>query len=63
MTILNTPESIIHGRMTTRERIEYQFSVFGRISVLVIEMKIILGAFDERLDAIAPIIAECDSTH
>jgi hypothetical protein len=63
MIILNTPESIIHGRMTIRERIEYQFSVFGRVLVLVIEMKIILGAFDERLDAIAPVIAECDSTH
>jgi hypothetical protein len=47
--------------MTTRERIEYYFLVFGGLSMLVIEYK--LGDADERLDAIAQVIAECDSMH
>jgi hypothetical protein len=46
--------------MTTRRRIEYHFLVFGGLSILVIEVKIFLGTADERLDAIAQVIAECD---
>jgi hypothetical protein len=60
LTILNTPESIIPGRMTTKGRIEYHFSVFGGLAILVIEVKFTLGTADERLDAIAQVIAECD---
>jgi hypothetical protein len=45
--------------MTTKGRIEYHFSVFGRLSVLVIEVKYVLGVAAERLNAIAQVIAEC----
>jgi len=61
LTIFNTPESIIPGRMTTRGRFEYHFLVFGGLSVLVIEVKFFLGTADERLDAIAQVIAESDA--
>ena len=60
---MNTPESMIYGRITTRGRIEYYFLVFGRLSILVIEVKYKLGDADERLDAIAQVIAECDGMH
>lgn len=61
LTIVNTPESMIYGRITTRGRIEYYFLVFGGFSILVIEVKYKLGDADERLDAIAQVIAECDA--
>jgi hypothetical protein len=63
LTILNTPESIIPGRMTTKGRIEYHFLVFGGLAVLVIEVKYVLGVAEERLNAIAQVIAECDGMH
>ena len=34
--------------------------MFGRLSILVIEVKFTLGTADQRLDAIAQVIAECD---
>jgi hypothetical protein len=46
--------------LTTRGRVEYHFLVFGGLSVLVIEVKLLLGTADERLNAIAQVIAECD---
>ena len=49
--------------MTTRGRIVYHFSVFGGLSILVIEVKFALGTPCERLDAIAQVIAECDGMH
>ena len=49
--------------MTTRGRIEYHFLVFGGLSILVIEVKFFLGTADERLDAIAQVIAECDGMY
>jgi len=52
---------MIPGRMTTRGRIEYHFLVFGRLSILVIEVKYILGNAEEPLNAIAQVIAECDA--
>ena len=60
LTIFNTPESIIPGRMTRGQQIEYHFLVFGGLSIPVIEVKFFLGTADERLDAIAQVIAECD---
>jgi hypothetical protein len=39
-SIRNTPESIIFGSIATGGCIKYQFSVFGGVSVLVIEMKV-----------------------
>jgi hypothetical protein len=62
LTIRNTPESMT-GRMTTRGRIEYHFLVFGGLSILVIEVKYILGNAEERLNAIAQFIDECDGMH
>ena len=63
LTIFNTSESIIPDRMTTRGRIGYHFLAFGGLSVLVIEVKFFIGTADERLDAIAQVIAECDGMY
>jgi hypothetical protein len=59
-TIRNTPEIIIPGRTSTKGRIEYQFVVFGGLSVLVIEVKYVLKSGEDRLNAIAQVVAECD---
>jgi len=61
LTIRNVPESVIQGCISTRGRIEYHFLVFGELSLLVIEVKYRLGTSDERLNAIAQVIAECDA--
>jgi hypothetical protein len=37
--------------------------VFGGLSVLVIEVKYILGTAEERLNVIAQVIAECDGIY
>jgi hypothetical protein len=63
LTIRNVPESVIQGRISTRGRIKYHFLVFGELSLLVIEVKFRLGTGDERLNAIAQVIAECDGMH
>jgi hypothetical protein len=55
------PESIIKGRITTKDRVEYYFRTMGSIAVFFVEMKLVIGSGDERLDAIAQVIAECDS--
>ena len=44
-------------------RIEYYFLVFGGLSILVIEVKYKLRNADERMDAIAQVIAECNGMH
>ena len=49
--------------MTTKGRIEYQFLVFGGLSILVTEVKFVLGTAEERLNAIAQVIAECDGIY
>ena len=54
---------MIYGCITTRGRIKYNFLVFGGFSILMIEVKYKLGDVDERLDAIAQVIAECDGLH
>ncbi|KAL0632801.1 hypothetical protein Q9L58_008317 [Maublancomyces gigas] len=59
--IWNTPETIMPGRMSTRGRIEYQFKVCGALTILFIEVKLQIGSGDERLNAIAQLIAEADA--
>jgi hypothetical protein len=59
-SIQNIPETIIMGRLTTKGRIEYHFRVFRGLSVLVIEVKLSLGTSEERRNAVAQVIAECD---
>jgi hypothetical protein len=56
----SNPETIIAGRIGTRGRIEYFFQAFGAIAILCIEMKLKVGNEEERLDAIAQAISECD---
>jgi len=60
LTIHNTPKSVIPAHMTTRGRIEYHYVVLGGISLLVIEVKYTMGNAQERLNAIAQVIAELD---
>lgn len=50
------------GRMTTRGRIDYQFRVCGALTILFIEVKPQTGSGDERLNAVAQVIAEADGT-
>ena len=60
---MNTMAPMIYSRITARGRIEYYFLVFGGHSILVIEVNYKLGDADERLDAIAQVVAECDGMH
>lgn len=57
----NLPESIIERHITTKGRVEHYFKMTGPIAVLFIEVMLKIGSYDERLDAIAQVIAECDS--
>jgi hypothetical protein len=57
----NNPETMINGRIGTRGRIGYYFKAFGAVAILCIEMKLGVGNEEERLKAIAQVIAECNS--
>ncbi|KAN0082202.1 hypothetical protein V8E54_003500 [Elaphomyces granulatus] len=59
--LLNTPETILEGRLTTKGRIEYQFQTYGAINVVFIEVKLEIGGQSERLNFVAQVIAECDA--
>lgn len=48
------------GRITTRSKIEYHFKVFGTLVVVFVEAKLKIGSDEDRLNAIAQVIAECD---
>jgi hypothetical protein len=56
----NEPETVIEGRIGTKGRIKYLFKTFGATAILCIEMKLKIGNDEERLDAIAQVIVECD---
>jgi hypothetical protein len=56
----NLPELIIEGRMTTKGRIEYYFKAFGSVSIVFVEVTLKVGDLEERLNAIAQVIAESD---
>jgi hypothetical protein len=60
LLIQNTPESIMPGRLPTTGRIEYQFKVWGALTVLFIEVKLEIGSSQERQNAVAQVIAEAD---
>jgi hypothetical protein len=46
--------------MTTKGRAEYLFKIIGSTGVLLVEMKLSSGCGEERLNAIAQVIAECN---
>ena len=49
--MLNAPETLLEGRITTNGRIEYQFKTFGGITVVfIIEIKLNLGTPTERIN-------------
>jgi hypothetical protein len=56
----NNPETIIEGRIATKDRVEYFFKIFGAIAILCAEWKLRKGNNAERLDEIAQVIAELD---
>ena len=58
--LLNKPEEILEGRITTKGRIEYLFKTYGGITVVFIEVKLNIGNLAERLNCYAQVIAECD---
>jgi len=51
------------GRITTKGHVEYQFRVFGGLTVVYIEIKLEVGTGDEHLDAVAQLIAEADGMY
>jgi len=51
--LLNTPETLLEGRITTKGRIEYQFQTYGGI-------KLEIGDLAERLNFVAQVTVECD---
>ncbi|KAF8242952.1 hypothetical protein K440DRAFT_615061 [Wilcoxina mikolae CBS 423.85] len=61
MLIRNTPESMLEGRITSQGRIEYQFRAFGSLTVLFIELKMFVGDSNEKMNAIAQVLAEGDA--
>ena len=58
--LLNKPEEILEGRITTKGRVEYLFKTYGVITVVFIEVKLNIGNLAERLNCYAQVIAECD---
>jgi hypothetical protein len=51
--LFNTP-------MTTKDRIKYQFTIYGGVTVVFIQVKLNVGSLAERLNYYAQVIAECD---
>lgn len=45
---------------TTRGKIKYHFKTFGVLAVVFMEVKLKIGSVEERMSAIAQVIAECD---
>ena len=58
--LLNRPEEMLEGRITTKGRVEYLFQIYGGITVIFIEVKLDIGNLTERLNCYAQVIAECD---
>ena len=58
--IKNTPETLLHGRISTKGRIEFQFVTFSGVTLVFVEVKLGTGSREEYLNAIAQIIAESD---
>jgi hypothetical protein len=58
--LFNTPETLLEGRITTKDRIEYQFKTYGGITVVLIEVKLDIGNLTEQLNYFAQVITECD---
>ncbi|KAK9367050.1 hypothetical protein V1509DRAFT_641170 [Lipomyces kononenkoae] len=56
--MFNTPESLLESEATRSDRIEYQYTIAGDISVLFIEVIPKEGTGPERLDFVAQVIAE-----
>ena len=51
------------GRTATRGRSVCQFKVFGVLTVVYVEFKLEIGSRDERLNAVAQLIAEADGMY
>lgn len=58
--IVNTPESLLEGTLTSQGRIEHQFKVMGSCTIVFVEVKLQLGNKREHMNAIAQVIAEAD---
>jgi hypothetical protein len=58
--LVNRPESMLQGTLTTQGRIEHQFRMYSAINVLFFEMKFSIEAQQQRLDYLAQVIAECE---
>jgi hypothetical protein len=58
--LFNTPEEMLEGKIATKGCIEYQFTIYGGVTVIFIEVKLNVGSLAERLNYYAQVIAECD---
>lgn len=54
------PGSFMNGCITTKGKIEYHFETFGVVTVVFVETKLKIGSDEERVNAIAQVIAEYD---
>ena len=54
------PESIIGGHITTKGRVNHYFKAIYSVAVLVIEVKFRIGSAEERMNAVAQVVAECN---
>ena len=51
------------GRIATKDRIKYQFRVFGAPIIVYIEVRLEVGTGDEQLNAVTQLIAEADGVY
>lgn len=60
MTRPRKTKSLFEGHIATKGKVEYQFKVFGGITIVFIEIKLPTGTQTERLNAVAQVMAECE---
>lgn len=60
--VTNLPEAILVAEVTERGRIEHQFLVYGAVVVLFIQVKKELLTGKAKLDQVAQVLAEADSS-
>jgi len=58
--LFNTPEEMLEGKMAAKGRIEHQFTIYGGVTVIFIQVKLNVGSLAERLNYYAQVIAECN---
>lgn len=58
--IMNSPEKLFSGGVTSKGKIEYQFMSLNTVIIVFVEVKREMAAGSARLDQIAQVMAEAD---